>query len=427
MPPRDDRPRRDRGARRDDVPGSSPAKREVPPPSRGEPRAAAGASAKKTSGSRAPRPLSERKAAGDAPRRERHAQREAPAATGPMRLQRALARAGVASRRAADALVAEGRVTVNGAPADVGQVVDPGRDTIAVDGQAIGAVAPREWLVLHKPPGVLTTRADPEGRPTVFDLVPDRPGLTYVGRLDYMTEGVLLFTTDGDAAHRLTHPSSEVERTYVAVVRGNAPAAVRTLRHGLVLDDGPVAATQVDARPIGDRRWEFELTIAEGRTREVRRICEALELAVERLVRVRFGPVRLGVLPSGEVRPLNATERRVIDALTQGRSPRALEGTVGDELRAVGRVAGRGESRPAPARGGPARARDARDQPARAPDVRSGPRRGPPARNAATDDRPSRGHGAPARGAPARGAPGRAAPGREPRPTGRVPGGGRGR
>jgi pseudouridine synthase len=127
-------------------------------------------------------------------------------------------------------------------------------------------VAPREWLVLHKPAGRAHHARRSRGRPTVFDLLPDRPGLTYVGRLDYMTAGVLLFTTDGDAAHRLTHPSREVERTYVAVVRGNAPAAVRTLRHGLTLDDGPVEATAVDARPLGNRRWEFELTIAEGRT-----------------------------------------------------------------------------------------------------------------------------------------------------------------
>jgi len=459
MPPRDDRPRA-----RDDARGPSRAKPGAGPPSRA---VAGGPPKKKASGSRAPRPLSERRAGNQAPHRERREGRSAPAATGPMRLQRALARSGVTSRRAADTLVAEGRVTVNGEPATVGQVVDPARDTIAVDGQAIAAVAPREWLVLHKPPGVLTTRADPEGRPTVFDLVPDRPGLTYVGRLDYMTEGVLLFTTDGDAAHRLTHPSSEVERTYLAVVRGNAPAAVRTLRHGLVLEDGPVEATQVDARPLGNRRWEFELTIAEGRTREVRRICEALELTVERLVRVRFGPVRLGVLPSGEVRALNAAEGRVIDALTQGRSPRALEGAVGDELRAVGREAVRGESRPAPARGGSARGRDgqgregrsreadrrdtrgrdtrernARERNVRDQDQPAAVRRGPPARSRTLADRPPRERGAsehgssgrgtsersaPARGAPARSGPARGAPGREPRPPGRVPGGGRGR
>jgi 23S rRNA pseudouridine2605 synthase len=173
--------------------------------------------------------------------------------------------------------------------------------------------------VLHKPAGVLTTRQDPEGRPTVFDLAPKRPGLTYVGRLDYMTEGVLLLTTDGDGAHALTHPSREIERTYVAVVRGNAAAAVREARRGVELEDGPVRPEHVEARPIGNRRWEFEVTLTEGRTREVRRLCEALELEVERLVRVRFGPVRLGALASGEVRRLSPLEQRTVDALVKGR------------------------------------------------------------------------------------------------------------
>jgi pseudouridine synthase len=321
-----------------------------------------------------------------------------------MRLQRALARSGVASRRAADALVAEGRVTVNGAPAEVGQVVNPGRDTIAVDGQPIARVAAREWLVLHKPAGVLTTRSDPEGRPTVYDLVPDRPGLTYVGRLDYMTEGVLLFTTDGDAAHRLTHPSRAVERTYIAVVRGNAPAAVRALRQGIELEDGPVEASAVEARPLGNRRWEFELTIAEGRNREVRRVCEALDLVVERLARVRFGPVRLGVLPLGEVRPLNASERRVIDALTESESP--LLGGAGDELRAVGRDGGRRPAQ-APARDErrPAAAgRGERARPERARPERAAPSRG--ARGDAEYGRPDRARpAAEYRGAEPRGRP----------------------
>jgi len=235
-----------------------------------------------------------------------------------VRVQRLLARAGIASRRKADELVAAGRVTVNGATALVGQTVDPIRDVVAVDGKPIKAPTLPVWFVLNKPAGVLTTRKDPGGRRTVFDLVEDRPGLTYVGRLDYMTEGVLLLTTDGDAAHALTHPSSEVERTYVAVVRGDAPAAARVARRGVELEDGMVFPRHVVASPMtGRRQYEFEITVAEGRNREVRRICEALGLEVERLVRVAFGPVQLRDLPTGATRALTRRELEAITALSR--------------------------------------------------------------------------------------------------------------
>lgn len=235
-----------------------------------------------------------------------------------MRVQRALARAGIASRREADRLVAEGRVFVNGVLAQTGQLVDPAHDTLAIDGESVAVrPAPRSWIVLHKPAGVMTTRTDPRGRPTVFDLVDDVPGLVYVGRLDFLTEGLLLLTTDGRAAHALTHPSREVERTYVAVVRGDAPGAVRAARRGVELEDGPVHPVDVRAEPLGDRRWAFEITLVDGRTREVRRLCDALGLTVEQLVRTRYGPVELGDLPRGATRSLSRSERAAIEAIAE--------------------------------------------------------------------------------------------------------------
>jgi 23S rRNA pseudouridine2605 synthase len=148
--------------------------------------------------------------------------------------------------------------------------------------------------------------------------VPPQPGLTYVGRLDYMTEGVLLLTTDGDGAHRLTHPSSGVPRTYVATVRGPVKAAAAAIRDGIDLDDGPVRGEEVEVRPGPQpRTWELELTIREGRTREVRRICEAVGLEVIRLARTAFGPVRLGTLAAGASRALTARELELLRAFAR--------------------------------------------------------------------------------------------------------------
>ena len=240
----------------------------------------------------------------------------------PMRIHRALARAGVASRRKAEELVAAGRVKVNGTVAQTGQTVDPERDRITVDGSPVGPPAAAEWIVLNKPRAVLTTKTGAGGRQTVFDLVPKIPGLTYVGRLDYMTEGVLLLTTDGTGAHALTHPSREVERTYLATVKGPAVEAARLAREGVELEDGLVKARAAEAHSLGKGRWELDITIAEGRNREIRRLCTELGLEVERLVRTRFGPVHLGKLEPGAKRALTAPERRWIDKLKE-EDPRA--------------------------------------------------------------------------------------------------------
>jgi len=235
-----------------------------------------------------------------------------------MRIQRALARAGIASRRRAEEMIAAGRVMVNGEVARIGQSVNVGADRILVDGRPVSAPAAPTWLLVNKPAGVMTTKSDPAGRRTVFELVPDVPGLVYVGRLDYLTEGVLLMTTDGAAAHALTHPSREIERTYVATVRGDAPRAARSAMQGVDLDDGPVNPLQVDVTRLPTGQWAFEVTIAEGRKHEVRRLCKALALDVDRLVRTRFGPVALGTLAIGQSRPLTPRERADIETFVGG-------------------------------------------------------------------------------------------------------------
>jgi 23S rRNA pseudouridine2605 synthase len=203
-----------------------------------------------------------------------------------------------------------GRVRVNGVVvSELGARVVPGRDLVELDGEPV-AVPPVVWVAFHKPPGVLTTRSDPHGGETVYDLLPDAfAALRYVGRLDRDAEGLLLLTNDGEGAHRVQHPSGEIEREYRAEVAGTVGReALRRLERGVELEDGMARArraTLVDAGPITST---VDLVLTEGRKREVRRMMSAVGHHVLRLTRVRFGPVRLGDLKPGEHRELAADE-----------------------------------------------------------------------------------------------------------------------
>lgn len=225
-----------------------------------------------------------------------------------MRVQRALARAGVASRRAAEELIRAGKVRVDGKVAELGSKVDPARQKLTVNGRGVKLVE-RRWLAFHKPLGVVTTASDEEGRRTVFDFIPDSKGLTYVGRLDVMTTGLLLLTTDGEAVNRLTHPRYRIPRRYTALVHGRSTGEVETLvRQRIVVEGRPVEPTAVRVRPGKEGRSLLDATLHEGRNRIVRNWCEAMGLKVERLARLAYGPVRLGDLPVGRYRPLTPAE-----------------------------------------------------------------------------------------------------------------------
>ncbi|MBE0475741.1 MAG: rRNA pseudouridine synthase [Coriobacteriia bacterium] len=233
-----------------------------------------------------------------------------------MRLQRFLSRAGAASRRGAEDLMTAGRVTVNGAVVtELGAKVDPAADTVAVDGRPVVLGEGPYHYVLDKPAGYLTTMSDPRGRPTVAELLPRLadgtvpPGLFPVGRLDKDTTGLLLLTSDGELGHRLAHPRFHVPKTYLAVVRGELrePDAER-LRRGVMLEDGPTQPAEVRLLHSGPDRSEAEITIREGRKRQVRRMLDAVGHPVLGLRRTRFGPVEAGGLGPGQARPLMPEE-----------------------------------------------------------------------------------------------------------------------
>lgn len=227
------------------------------------------------------------------------------------RLQKYMARSGVASRRASEQLIEQGRVFVNGHEVTrLGTTVDPQRDTVTVDGRIIRPASEFHYILLNKPAGYVTTVRDPGGRPTVMQLVADVGDRIYpVGRLDAASEGLLLLTNDGDLANQLLHPRYEVPKRYRATVRGNVTKAVLgRLASGVQLEDGPTAPARARLIRQSSNESVLELTLVEGRNRQVRRMCAAVGHPVLHLERIAFGPIRMGRLQRGRYRRLSAGE-----------------------------------------------------------------------------------------------------------------------
>jgi 23S rRNA pseudouridine2605 synthase len=235
---------------------------------------------------------------------------EPAAASGAVRLQKVLATAGVGSRRASEELIADGRVTVDGRVASLGDKVDPATAVIHVDGERVVTDARLVYIAMNKPAGVVSTMADERGRTALADYLGSVSERVYhVGRLDADSEGLLLLTNDGDLAHRLMHPSYEVPKTYVCEVAGPLPRAVgRQLLAGVELEDGPVRVDAFRVLDAIDRTALVEVVLHEGRKHVVRRMFAEVGHPVSRLVRVAIGPIRLGDLKPGRTRRLNRAE-----------------------------------------------------------------------------------------------------------------------
>jgi 23S rRNA pseudouridine2605 synthase len=239
------------------------------------------------------------------------------------RLQKLLARSGFGSRRSAELVISAGRVTVDGVIAVLGTRADPDLQRVEVDGQPIRMEPDDVTLVLNKPTGIVVTAVDDRGRQTVFDILRDPPPhLRYVGRLDRDTSGLLLLTTEGELAHRLTHPRYEVMKTYEATVEGLvADGALQRLRQGVMLEDGMTAPAIVEQLPGPIPPTHLRVVIHEGRNRQVRRMFEAVGHHVARLRRTAFGPVSLGNLPPGASREVTPEELAALRALVGLGSP----------------------------------------------------------------------------------------------------------
>jgi pseudouridine synthase len=227
------------------------------------------------------------------------------------RLQRALARAGFGSRRACEELIRDGRVTIEGREATLGDRVDPSRDDIRVDGVRIPADPDLRYFAFHKPAGVTTTMRDAHAARDVSAFMPPGPRVFPVGRLDRDTEGLLLLTNDGELANRVQHPRYRIEKEYLAEVDGvPTDRTVSRLLRGVPLEDGPASARRATVIARTGERAAVMLVMTEGRKREVRRMLDAVRLPVRRLIRLRVGPVKLGRLPAGDTRELTAEEIR---------------------------------------------------------------------------------------------------------------------
>jgi 23S rRNA pseudouridine2605 synthase len=290
------------------------------------------------------------------------------------RLQKIIARAGLASRRAGEDIILAGRVRVNGrVVTELGTKADPFADKIEVDGQRLVAEQPR-YVVLHKPRGVVSTLSDPEGRPSVGDLLKGTGGRLYpVGRLDFATSGVLLATNDGEFANGLLHPRGGVPKTYVVKVNGVMDEeAIDRWRTGVTLDDGKTLPAAVRMLRHEDGKTWFEITLREGKNQQIRRMGEATGFPVMRLARLSFAGVTSEDLRPGEWRPLTLDElleirkqfgvpKRVRGAASAAMEPRPAKGYAGPPHARPTRPA-----RPAPARSAPARSAPARSAPARA-------------------------------------------------------------
>ena len=235
----------------------------------------------------------------------------------PERLQKVLAAAGVASRRAAEELIREGRVRVNGqVVAELGTRADPRRDRITVDGRRISQTRPRRSFLVYKPRGVVATTRDPHAKKTVLDLVPSRERLFPVGRLDAASEGLLLVTNDGALAQVLLHPSFQVPRTYRVSVDGKLSAeTARQLSAGVQLRGRKTAPCELRVLARESDRSMLEITLIEGRRHQIREMMRSVGHPVRRLVRIRFGPLGIGDLQPGEARPLRGAESRALDQL----------------------------------------------------------------------------------------------------------------